>query len=197
MAGDTQSAVLDADHLGGAAVDQPEGLVVAGPADAVPGAQLDALHLVDLAAAPASGDLARLPAYGSFRAAPEQHLAAVSVDPEDTPLVPFLDTDPLVRTVERHDIALALRGKTPLGHPGVAGEEPPQRLRFDFGLRRERLRRRGRGREPHHAVVTRLGLDGIDDAKVEEISAKRCTTRDSRGQLRIDGSRPGTYRLVA
>ena len=43
-------------HLDGGAVDQPERLVIAGPADAVAGAEFDRLGPVDLAAAPPSGD---------------------------------------------------------------------------------------------------------------------------------------------
>ena len=46
-------------------------------------------------------------------------------------------------------------------------------------------------------ATIKLGLDGIDDVKVEEISAKCVATPDPRGQLRIDGSIPGSYRLVA
>ena len=57
--------------LGGAAVDEPEIVVVAGPADAVPSAQLDAFRPVDLAAALAPANQATVPpCFPSSRTAP-------------------------------------------------------------------------------------------------------------------------------
>ena len=56
--------------LGRAAVDQPEARVVAGPADAVAGAQLDLLAAVDLDAAGARRDPVGLPGDGRARPPP-------------------------------------------------------------------------------------------------------------------------------
>ena len=57
----------------------------------------------------------------------------------------------------RAHFALAFLCKAARRHPAVAGEEPLQRLGLDACFGRERLRRRGRGREPHHAVAAFLG----------------------------------------
>ena len=46
-------------------------------------------------------------------------------------------------------------------------------------------------------ATIKLGLDPVDDAKIEEISARCATASDPRGQLRIDGTVRGYYRLVA
>lgn len=46
-------------------------------------------------------------------------------------------------------------------------------------------------------ATIKLGLGRVDDAKVEEISAKCVAAANTRGQMRIDGTIPGSYRLVA
>ena len=46
-------------------------------------------------------------------------------------------------------------------------------------------------------ATSKLGLDPVDDAKIEEISARCVTSADARDQLRIDGTVRGSYRLVA
>lgn len=46
-------------------------------------------------------------------------------------------------------------------------------------------------------TTIKLGLGGVDDAMVEQISAKCKSVRGDRGDLYIDGSIPGRYRLVA
>ena len=53
-------AVPDREHLGGAAVHQPQPGIVSGPADAVAGTKLDPFCPLDLAAAAPPADLARL-----------------------------------------------------------------------------------------------------------------------------------------
>ena len=105
-------AVCDRFDFGGAAVDQPQPGIVAGPADAVAGAKLDPLGPVDLGAAPAPADFAGLPGDRAAPAVVQQHAAAPVIDARDAALVAFLDADPLVGAVERDDIA----------HPVVAGE---------------------------------------------------------------------------
>ena len=54
-------AAHDLRYLGDAAVDEPEAGVVAGPADAVAGTQLDVLAAVDLDAAGARGETVGIP----------------------------------------------------------------------------------------------------------------------------------------
>ena len=63
-------------HLRGPAIDEAERAIVAGSADAVADAELDALGPVDLGAAPASADLGGLPEHQAVLAAVEQHGAA-------------------------------------------------------------------------------------------------------------------------
>jgi len=46
-------------------------------------------------------------------------------------------------------------------------------------------------------ATIKLGLDAVDDAKIEEISARCVISADARDQLHIDGTVPGSYRLVA
>lgn len=46
-------------------------------------------------------------------------------------------------------------------------------------------------------ATIKLGLGPIDDTKIEEISARCATAANTRGQMRIDGTIPGSYRLVA
>ena len=46
-------------------------------------------------------------------------------------------------------------------------------------------------------ATIKLGLDPVDGAKIEEISARCVTSADARDQLRIDGTVRGSYRLVA
>lgn len=46
-------------------------------------------------------------------------------------------------------------------------------------------------------ATIKLGLGPIDDTKIEEISARCASASDTRGQLRIDGTVRGSYRLVA
>ncbi len=46
-------------------------------------------------------------------------------------------------------------------------------------------------------ATIKLGLGGVDEVNVEQISARCVSAPDARGQLRIDGSIPGCYRLVA
>ena len=98
-------AVRNGKDLGGAAVHQPQPGVVAGPADAVARAQLDALDPVDLAAALAPADLGGLPGDLAALAVVEQHLVALVIHAGDAALVALFDADPLVGAVERHDVA--------------------------------------------------------------------------------------------
>ncbi len=46
-------------------------------------------------------------------------------------------------------------------------------------------------------ATIKLRLGPIDDTKIEEISARCAAASDARGQLRIDGTVCGSYRLVA
>ena len=46
-------------------------------------------------------------------------------------------------------------------------------------------------------ATIKLGLDAVDDAKIEEISARCVLSAGARDQLHIDGTVPGSYRLVA
>lgn len=46
-------------------------------------------------------------------------------------------------------------------------------------------------------ATIKLGLGSVDDAKIEEISARCVTPADVRNQMRIDGTDRGSYRLVA
>ena len=46
-------------------------------------------------------------------------------------------------------------------------------------------------------ATIKLELEPVDDAKIEEISARCVTSAHERDQLRIDGTIPGSYRLVA
>ena len=63
-------AVVDRGRLRALAVHEPQSGVVAGPADAVPGAKLDPLALVDLDAARTRGDPAGLPSVSLATARP-------------------------------------------------------------------------------------------------------------------------------
>ena len=46
-------------------------------------------------------------------------------------------------------------------------------------------------------ATIKLGLGPVDDAKIEEISARCVTSTDARDQLCIDGTVCGSYRFVA
>jgi hypothetical protein len=92
-------------HLRGPAIDEAERAIVAGSADAVADAELDALGPVDLGAAPVFADLGGLPEHQAVLAAVEQHGAAPVVDTDDTPLVARLDAEPPVGAVEGDGVA--------------------------------------------------------------------------------------------
>ena len=109
-------------HLRGPAIDEAERAIVAGSADAVADAELDALGPVDLGAAPASADLGGLPEHQAVLAAVEQHGAAPVVDTDDAPLVARLDAEPPVGAAEGDGVARRIvprerRGSSPSRAP--------------------------------------------------------------------------------
>ena len=132
-------------HLRGPAIDEAERAIVAGSADAVADAELDALGPVDLGAAPASADLGGLPEHQAVLAAVEQHRAAPVVDTDDAPLVVLLDAEPPVGAVEGDDIARRIvprerrsssRPRAPPSRVAPAGAREVRRFRVDCGLHR-------------------------------------------------------------
>ena len=130
-------------HLRGLAIDAAEPAIVAGPADAVADAELDALGLVDLGVAPAPADLGGLPVHQAVLAAVEQHDAAPVVDTDDAPLVVLLDAEPPVGAVEgggRRIVPRERRGSSPSRAPPSrvtsAGARDVPRFIADCGLHR-------------------------------------------------------------
>ena len=104
--------------LCGAAVDEPEAVVIPGPADAVPGPELDPLGPVDLGAAPAPADFRRLPGNRAAALAFQPHGIGLVVDTDH--LIALLDAEPLVWTVERHHVTLGVVARERLLGVGVA-----------------------------------------------------------------------------
>ena len=113
-------ALRGRENLRRPAVDEPEPGIVARPADAVAGAQLDALSPVDLAAATAPADLSRLPGHLAAVTAFQHHLPGLVINADNAALVALLDADPLVGTVERHHVAHRVVGGKSLLGVGVA-----------------------------------------------------------------------------
>ena len=112
--------VRDGYNLGGAAVHQPQPGIVAGPADAIAGAKLDAFCPVDLAAAPAPADLARPPSDRPAVPAFQHDLAGLVVHARHAAFVALPDADPLVGAVERHHVADRVVAGKRLLRTGVA-----------------------------------------------------------------------------
>ena len=92
-------------NLGLAAVAEPESLVVAGPADAVAGAKLDRLCMVDLGSAPPPADLRRLPGNGRAVGTLEMHGPVCVIDALDTSFVTLRHAQTLVGAVEGDHVA--------------------------------------------------------------------------------------------
>ena len=122
------SPVPDARDLGGAAVHEPQPGIVAGPADAVPGAKLDPFAAVNLRAAPASADFDRFPVDGRAVRAFEMHDPLAVIDAHDAPFLALFDPEALVGTVEGHHIAGRIVGAKRLLRVGIPLRDQPLRL---------------------------------------------------------------------
>ncbi len=78
---------------GGAAVDKPEAVFIPGPADAVPGAELDAFRPVDPGPAPAPADLGGFPGNRAALRSFEALGTGLVVDTDHSALGTLLDAE--------------------------------------------------------------------------------------------------------